>query len=141
MSNRDDFIKKDKELLAKRVSYRCSNPKCRRVTIGANSNPKNSTNIGVAAHVCAAASGGPRYDSTMSSEERKSINNGIWLCQGCSVLVDKDPGLYPVNLLVEWKKESEDKSIEEINNFVDAIMTMFLKILRKVLIVILNHGM
>lgn len=121
MRNRDDFIKKDKELLAKRVSYRCSNPKCRRVTIGANSNHKKSTNIGVAAHICAASSGGPRYDDTMSSEERKSINNGIWLCQECSVLIDKDPELYPVNLLMKWKKESEDKSIKAINNLNDNI--------------------
>ena len=121
MSKRDNFIQKDKELLAKRVSYRCSNPNCRTITIGANSNPKKSTNIGIAAHICAAASGGPRYDGTMSSEERKSIDNGIWLCQECSVLVDKDPGLYPVNLLMEWKKESEDKSIKEINKLTDDI--------------------
>lgn len=121
MSNRDEFIVKVKVLLAKRVSYRCSNPECRRLTIGANSNPQKSTNIGVAAHICAAASGGPRYDSTMSSEERKSIDNGIWLCQECSVLIDKDPEMYPVNRLVEWKKASEEKSRKDINNLKDNI--------------------
>jgi ribosomal protein L37AE/L43A len=47
-------------------------------------------NIGVAAHISGAAPGGPRYDASMSSEARKSINNGIWLCANCARLVDGD---------------------------------------------------
>ena len=34
--------------------------------------PNKIINIGVAAHICAAAPGGPRYDSAMTEEERKS---------------------------------------------------------------------
>ena len=45
----------------------------------------------------------------MSSEERKSIDNGIWLCQECSVLIDKDPVMYPVNRLNEWEKNVRRK--------------------------------
>ena len=42
------------------------------------------------AHICAAAQGGPRYDASMTPEERKSFENGIWLCQSCSKLIDTD---------------------------------------------------
>lgn len=76
-SNRDDFSQGTKDLLAKRVGCRCSNPACRKLTCGANDDPTAFTNIGVAAHICAAAEGGPRYDSAMSSDERKSYENGV----------------------------------------------------------------
>ena len=87
---RDDFTSATKELLANRVGRRCSNPACRKLTCGANTNPEKITNIGVAAHICAAAQGGPRYDASMTPEERKSFENGIWLCQSCSKLIDTD---------------------------------------------------
>ena len=70
--NRDDFSEQTKTLLSNRVGARCSNPDCQRPTFGSNSDPNKATSIGVAAHICAAAPGGPRYDVTMTSEERKS---------------------------------------------------------------------
>lgn len=88
-SNRDDFKEKTKDIMAKRVGYRCSNPNCRKPTCGANENPENYSNIGVAAHICAAAPGGKCYDANMTSEERKDIQNGIWLCQSCSSIKGK----------------------------------------------------
>lgn len=115
MGNRDDFSKEVKELLAKRAGYRCSNPKCRKITIGANSNPTKATNIGVAAHICAAAPGGPRFSDLMTKEERKAADNGIWLCQSCSVLIDRDVELYPVECLMDWKKSAEKESLREVN--------------------------
>lgn len=89
-NTRDDFSAKTKELLANRVGMKCSNPGCRKLTCCANTNPDKVTNIGVAAHICAAAKGGPRYDASMTPEERKSPENGIWLCQSCSKLIDTD---------------------------------------------------
>ena len=94
-NSRDDFTSATKELLANRVGRRCSNPACRKLTCGANTNPEKITNIGVAAHICAAAQGGPRYDASMTPEERKSFENGIWLCQSCSKLIDTDITRYP----------------------------------------------
>lgn len=115
-NNRDDFSQKVKNLLAKRSAYRCNNPKCKHITIGANSNPLKSTNIGVAAHITAAAPNGPRYNPNMSTDERASISNAIWLCQTCSVLIDKDPDMYPCDLLNKWKKNAEILSMNAINN-------------------------
>src|SRR3990172_9122164 len=52
---RDDFPAGVKDELAKRVSYLCSNPRCRQPTSGPQSSPSGTVNIGVAAHITAAA--------------------------------------------------------------------------------------
>lgn len=113
-NNRDDFTEKTKDLLAKRVGYRCSNPKCGKLTCGATRKPDGYVNIGVAAHICAAAPGGKRYDRAMSHEERKSILNGIWLCQSCSKLIDSDEIEFTEELLHEWKYCAEMKATQQL---------------------------
>jgi hypothetical protein len=64
-------------------------------------------NIGIAAHISAASPNGPRFNKELSSEERKSIKNGIWLCYNCSVLIDRDVERYTCSLLHKWKGETE----------------------------------
>lgn len=113
-NNRDDFSSSTKELLANRVGRRCSNPNCRKLTCGANDDPTKITNIGVAAHICAAAQGGPRFDPNMSAEERKSSYNGIWLCQNCAKLIDSDTKRFTVELLSAWKQIAEEYAITEV---------------------------
>ena len=87
---RDNFDTKTKEIIANRVGYQCYNPNCRKPTTGPQENNHKAINIGVAAHITAAAEGGPRYEPELTSEERKSSENGIWLCQNCAKLVDND---------------------------------------------------
>ncbi len=112
---RDDFPKNTKEILAKRVGYRCSNPNCRKMTIGPNTENDKATNVGVAAHIKAAAEGGKRYDVSQSSEDRCAIENGIWLCQTCSKLIDSDDK-YTVDLLLKWKILSENAAALDVEN-------------------------
>jgi tetratricopeptide (TPR) repeat protein len=109
-SARDNFTPRTRKVLAERVAVRCSNPDCQQTTSGPNSNPEKSMNIGVAAHITAAAPGGERYDDSLSNEERKSAENGIWLCQTCAKLVDNDPARYPVEVLYEWKRGAEARA-------------------------------
>ena len=87
---RDDFSQRTKDLLANRVGWKCSNPNCRKATRGAGIGKENIINIGVASHITAASKGGPRYDENITSQERASAENGIWLCQSCSKLIDSD---------------------------------------------------
>ena len=58
-----------------------------------------TSSIGTAAHICAAAPGGPRYDADMSSNERSGIDNGIWLCAHDGRLIDTDVVAYTAEVL------------------------------------------
>jgi hypothetical protein len=111
---RDDFSKEIKDVAAKRVGLKCSNPNCRRPTGGPQSVPDKALNIGVPAHISAAATGGARYESSMQREERGSIENCIWLCQTCAKLVDNDPARYTSDLLRRWRGLAEEAALIEI---------------------------
>lgn len=50
----------------------------------------------------------------MTPEERRSFENGIWLCQSCSKLIDTDTVRYTKECLVSWKKVAEETAILEI---------------------------
>lgn len=65
--------------------------------------------IGVASHISAAASGpgARRYRPAMTPAERSHIDNGIWLCASCGVLIDRDEARYTVDALQEVKREHE----------------------------------
>jgi hypothetical protein len=104
---RDNFAKDVIDTLSKRVACRCSNPDCHRITAGPNSDAGSWVNIGVAAHITSAAPGGPRYDPIITSEQRRAIHNGIWLCQSCAKLVDSDVDKYTVEVLQGWKALAE----------------------------------
>jgi hypothetical protein len=52
---RDDFDEKTKEILSRRVGLRCSNPNCRKLTTGPQTDPSKAINIGVAAHITVAS--------------------------------------------------------------------------------------
>lgn len=106
-NNRDDFKENVKSKLAKRAAFICSNPSCQRLTVGPD--VKNGiNNIGVAAHICAASPKGPRYNKNMTEEEKKDIENGIWLCQSCAKLIDSDELKYTVKIITSWKEEMEN---------------------------------
>ena len=118
---RDDFSENVKKTLAERVAYYCCNPDCSRQTIGPSSNKKGKVSIGVAAHICAAAPGGPRYDKKMTPNERSDLSNGIWLCQSCSKLIDSDTKKYTVELLKSWKKDAEEAANARLNQKYDVL--------------------
>ncbi|MBI3400633.1 MAG: hypothetical protein HY048_04360 [Acidobacteria bacterium] len=113
---RDDFPIPVKDVLAKRVGYRCSNPDCRQLTSGPQFDPSKAVNIGVAAHITAASPDGPRYDPALTSEQRSAAENGIWLCQNHGKLVDNDRVRYSVTLLREWKRIAETTADLELQN-------------------------
>jgi hypothetical protein len=49
--------------------------------IGAAAGHDGTIDIGVAAHITAAAPNGPRYDPSLTSAQRRRHLNGIWLCR------------------------------------------------------------
>src|SRR5258708_7535395 len=109
-NNRDDFTEKTKLKIAKLAGWLCSYPLCRHPTIGATSDGKDEINIGTAAHITAAAPGGPRYDANMTPEERRSVKNGIWMCRDHGKAVDSNDPEFTVELLRAWKMQAEQDS-------------------------------
>lgn len=114
---RDDFDEKIKETARRRVNGICSNPSCKNQTQGPSVKDSNKVQyIGVVSHICAASERGPRYNPDQTSEERKSINNAIFLCSTCSVMVDKNKGAdYPESILKNWKEQSEKEALDSFN--------------------------
>ena len=111
---RDEFPKRTITEIARGAGYRCSNPECRRPTDAATAAQDGTFTIGVAAHICAAASGGPRYDAAQTSEQRRSKDNGLWLCQNCGKLIDADPNKFTVELLQKWRRDAQTRAFRDV---------------------------
>ncbi len=120
MANRDDFTDQVKRVLSQRVGNSCSNPRCGALTSGPTEDPAGAVNVGVAAHITAAASGGPRYDPARTPEQRKAAENGILLCQTCAKRIDDDPIRFSVDVLRGWKSDAEAEADQRIGMTVPA---------------------
>jgi len=110
LSSRDDFSIDVKRALSNRVANICSNPTCSAPTSGPHTDPSKALNVGVAAHITAAASGGPRFDSNLTALQRRHASNGIWLCQTCGRKVDADDSAHTVRGLLLWKSQAETRA-------------------------------
>ena len=108
---RDDFREPVRRALALRVGYRCSNPACQAPTSGPHTDTDRAIQLGVAAHISAAAPGGPRYDDTLTPAARAALSNGLWLCQLCARLIDTDEVRFPASLLQSWRREAETRAL------------------------------
>lgn len=115
-SSRDNFTQSTVSKLRRRAGNICSNPECYKQTLEPQiTNEEKTTDTGIAAHICAAASNGPRYDESMSEKERKYISNAIWLCSHCATKIDREAAAYSVILLKQWKKIAENRIRENTN--------------------------
>lgn len=128
---RDDFPQQIKRSLADRVAWKCCFPGCGEVTIGPGSKDDNHVvRLGVAAHITAASPGGPRYNSELTSEERSSIKNAIWLCTKHGELIDKDFTEYSADTLRQWKAQAEEKAHKNLvsSNGTDNYLTTLISV-------------
>lgn len=103
-----EFTPGTKRKCAERVNFLCSNPDCPKGTSGPNIDCEKSTNTGEAAHICAKNPGGPRYNPLQTNEQRRHIDNALWLCGSCHSLVDTDWEHYSVEKLRMYKAQAEE---------------------------------
>jgi len=117
---RDNFSKTIAETIKRRAAFICSAPDCKRMTVAPSiSDQSKVQQIGVCSHITAAVAGGPRYDKKLSKEERCDIANAIFLCNSCSVKIDKNKGIdYSVKTLRKWKNDHEKWVLEHLNKSV-----------------------
>ena len=128
---RDNFKESVKAALRDRVAHRCSNPNCRVSTAAPGSGATGVIRGGDAAHITGASPRGPRYDASISSAERSSIGNGIWLCVVCARKVDHDQDTYSIGLLRGWKASAEAAATQEFGRplVTDAQLNLQMQIL------------
>ena len=115
MGKRDNFSRETKEILARRASWRCSYATCNIVTVGpSEESPASVNNIGKAAHICGASSGpgSRRYVASMTSQERRSLANGIWLCANHADMIDRDESTFSPEQLRAMKCDHETRCQE-----------------------------
>lgn len=104
---RDNFTEATKNRLAQKAGFICSYPQCRVRTSSSPFGASGLYNVGQAAHITAASPGGPRYDATLTAEERSAESNGIWLCYTHAKLIDSMPCQYSADMLRIWKAQHE----------------------------------
>ena len=121
----NDFSKPIVEKLGKRASFICSNPNCRCLTMcPSDNNNEDFIYIGKAAHITAAAINGPRYDESLTTEERSSIKNGIFLCSNCADMIDKNNGQdFTIEKLKKWKNDHEIWVSNNLNKSLNSLIT------------------
>ncbi len=105
---RHDFSALTKRRLREETGSICANPDCVAHTNGPSKDGSGIINQGRAAHITAAAPGGPRYNQLLSEAERRHADNGIWLCTACASLIDDDDGAYPEPTLQQWKRVARE---------------------------------
>lgn len=118
--SRDEFPAPVRRALALRANYRCSFPGCSKPTSGPSDEADDAvTNIGVAAHISAAAPGGPRYRAEITSEQRRSIANAIWLCRNHGELIDEDTSRYTEQDILDMKIAHEEQLRSEVSGLIN----------------------
>ena len=110
---RDNFPLSVINILSRRSGGKCC--RCGAATFGPHTGRHDKyQNIGQAAHIAAAAPGGPRYDPKMAPEERMSLKNGMWLCSNCHSLIDRDTKEFTLQKLRQIKREGEERARHEV---------------------------
>lgn len=85
----------------------CGNPACHK-NLFALSDTGKILNIEELAHIIGQSKDGPRGEEILPMDERDEYENIVLLCPTCHTLIDKNPELYPVEMIKEWKKKHEE---------------------------------
>jgi len=97
-----------KQILWTRAGGVCSVPDCRQPLIKEASTADPPVLLGEIAHIVAQSPGGPRRDSAWQPSHIDAYENLILLCHKCHETVDQQPKTYPVEKLLQFKKDHEE---------------------------------
>jgi hypothetical protein len=92
----------------------CAHPECTKSLIAED----GKSIVSKICHIAAASKEGPRYDSKMTDDERRSFDNLILLCDEHHTIIDNKENEkdYPLVLLKKWKRDHEKKIIKLISS-------------------------
>lgn len=92
----------------------CAHPECTKKLIAEDGISITSK----ICHIAAASKKGPRFDPSMTDDDRSGFDNLILLCDEHHVIIDNQEheGIYPTSLLKKWKSDHEKKILELLSN-------------------------
>lgn len=99
--------------LDKLSGNQCAEPSCQKKLIAED----GQSIISKICHIEAASKNGPRWNSTMTDDERRDFSNLILLCDEHHTIIDNkiNEAKFPVALLKQWKSAHETKIIKLIS--------------------------
>ncbi|WP_444843717.1 hypothetical protein [Duganella caerulea] len=102
---RAEFTPKVWDQIAEMVNYICVMPGCETSGRFPSQDGSRMISVGVRAHASAAQEGGPRFKPEWTDEQRKALDNGVYLCATHARQVDVDEAAFPVELMQQWQRE------------------------------------
>ena len=106
-----------------RSGNRCAMPRCSTVLVN------GEHVLAEICHIRARRKGGPRYDPTLSADDRDGFANLLLFCPTCHTLADKDQKTYPVDILTRIKAAHEGQAAVELTT---SVIDQALRILAKI---------
>jgi hypothetical protein len=101
------FSPSTKEIIATQAGFICAFPACGVLTSGPSEEGTNSVaRTGMACHISSRKPGGKRWDASMKPIQRRSTDNGIWMCYKHGKLIDADEARFTTEILHKWKELS-----------------------------------
>ena len=113
----------------------CAIPDCQEQLVDAS-----GAMLGKIAHICAAEKGGPRFDSKMSNEDRRSFDNLLLVCGKHHDIIDHEPNVktYTDDVLRKYKadhegrfKRAERQLIAQVTDTTQAMLPTYPKTLKR----------
>lgn len=118
---RKSNTKQEYRALFSRTGNQCAFPGCTHPLID-----DDDQFVAQICHIEAAEKNGPRYNPSMTDEDRKSIKNLIVLCYRHHVKIDSDTNLYTVKCLHDMKSKHESNWSEQPYNTSDQVIDRIL---------------
>lgn len=117
VSRRDPIPRAQEKVVISRSGGKCAYPACGTdLTIEPQSEKDRPKATGKVAHIAAASPGGPRYDESMTAEQRGSADNLIYLCGSHHDVIDSQLDFHTHEFLLEAKRTHEKAVSRAVNN-------------------------
>ena len=133
-SRRDRVPPAQEKVVIARSGNKCAYPSCGTdLTMDPRADGDRPKATGRVAHIAAASPDGPRYDATMTPEERGSADNLIYLCSPHHDAVDSQLNLHTREFLQDAKRKHEIAVERAVRNALGKVTFEELKVVCTVL--------
>ncbi len=131
---RDPVPSSQEKVVITRSGNSCAYPSCGVELVAEGQHPSDLAKpVGKVAHICAASPGGPRYDPNMSTVERGSASNLMYLCGTHHDAIDSQLHHHTVEFLREAKRQHEAAVARAVRHALGEVSFQDLEVICRVL--------